>query len=338
MPHRRITAGNLIALALVAAGALWLLVEIGFVPRLLLAVMATWWPIFLIGAGLDLVLPRFHPFQIPFTAWASVVVFGVALFALTVSATSDNSFVVDHGPSVEAVDITLELSSSRTAVGPTGEDALLTATFAGEPQGEVVSDPGSRVKVEVRPLPGGVVSFLGRGRWDIGLPTTLPVSLAIEGSTGNSTVDLTRVRLEHLAIDAGSGAFSADLPGVGANYTADVSGRSGHVELRIAPGASVDTEARFRSGGASVFVGEGTDMRLTLRAGSGAVIVDLPDTAPIRLTIDDDGSGRVNIPSFLARRTGSGDTGVWESSNLAQGGRVIEITIGEAGSGALTFR
>jgi hypothetical protein len=182
------------------------------------------------------------------------------------------------------------------------------------------------------------VPFLGRGRWAIGLPTGLPVDLAITARSADTTVDLTHVSLDELAIDAGSGSLSSALPGVGSVYRADVSGGSGHIELSVAPGASLDLKARLRSGSTDVFVGEGTDLRLALGTGSGPVTLDLPDTAPIRLTITDDGSGRVTLPNYLVRRSGNGDTGVWESHNLDQGGRVIDVVVNEAGSGAITFR
>lgn len=327
-----------IALALVAAGTLWLLVQVGYVPRPLLDVMATWWPLFLVGAGLDLAMPRYRLAKLPYLALACLVVIGLALAGVALATASDTTYVLEHDPAVDTAVISLDLGDAPTAIGRADDDSLLTARFAGQPQGRVLSSLGSLGSIEVSPLPGARLPFSGRGRWTIGLPTALPVHLAIASRDANTTVDLTRVRLEGLVIDAGSGRFSAALPGVGAVYGADVSGGSGHFELRIAPGASLDLQARFRSGAAELFVGEGTDMRLGLRTGSGSVTLDLPDTAPIRLTIEDAGSGRITLPSFLARRSGSGDRGVWESSNLDHGGRVIEVTIGEAGSGAITIR
>jgi len=79
-------------------------------------------------------------------------------------------------------------------------------------------------------------------------------------------------------------------------------------------------------------------MRLTLRTGSGAVTLDLPDTAPIQLDVRDDGSGRLTVPAYLKRRSGSGDTGVWTSDTLDRGGRVIDVRIEQAGSGSITIR
>ena len=97
-------------------------------------------------------------------------------------------------------------------------------------------------------------------------------------------------------------------------------------------------EADLSSGPTSIFIGEGSDVRLTLETGSGPLDLDLPDSAPIRLTVRDDGSGPLRLPRFLERRSGSGDTGVWESASLRDGGRVIDIVLEEVGSGPVTVR
>lgn len=338
MQDRRLNSGTVFALVLVGAGTLWLLVQIGFVPEVLVSVVATWWPLFLVGAGLDLVLPRYRPASVPFTAIAGLIVVVLALLGFTRYAASDTILAVERFPGVDAADISVRLGSASTTIGATNDDSLLTAQFVGQPRGEVVSRSGPLTTIEVRPLPRETPSFFSRGNWTIGLPTELPVNLSLTGGSGSLTVDLTAVGLEDLLIDVGSGELYADLPGVGTVYSATVSGGSGSATMRVAPGASVDMEARFRSGAADLFVGEGTDMRLRLRTGSGAVTLDLPDTAPIRLIVDDDGSGRLSVPGFLSRRSGSGDTGVWESRNLDLGGRVIEVAIVVAGSGAITVR
>ncbi|HET8985707.1 MAG TPA: hypothetical protein VFN03_08105 [Trueperaceae bacterium] len=338
MQHSLGNRRALLALALVAAGALWLLVQIGFVPRILLDVMATWWPVLLVGAGLDIVAPRLRPVKVPFTALACLIIIGLALVGVSLSSASDTTHVVERDPGVYFADIDIELGSAPTTIGRVQDDSLLTAHFVGQPQGAVVSRLGSLAAIEVRTATATGLPFLGRGHWTIGLPTDVPIHLAVSSRSADSTVDLTRISLEELQLEVGSGQLSANLPGLGSVYSADVSGGSGDMQMRIAPGASVDMNARFRSGTTELFVGEGTDMRLELRAGSGSVTLDLPDTAPIRLSVEDDGSGRLFVPSFLERRSGSGDRGVWESGNLEQGGRVIEVTIREAGSGAVTIR
>lgn len=369
-------AKSLIALVLMAAGTLWLLIATGFVPTSLLDVLATWWPLFLVGGGLDLLLPRSRPMRIPYTALATVAVLALALLGVTLGGPTTQRYGATRGPDVRTADVTLTLGSSRATVTGAEPGRLFSVDVTGNPRADVTLDgtrltpntsngdtpatpaggpgpqpgtdlePTDPVKVEeraradisVRPLRDTAASFLDRGTWTIGLPLDLPLDLAIEGGSATTTLDLADLLLTYLSIDASSGALQADLPGLGAIYRAGVNGGSGGIELRIAPGASLDLEATFRSGSGVLHVGEGTDMRLTLRAGSGAVTLDLPDTAPIQLDVRDDGSGRLTVPAYLKRRSGSGDTGVWTSDTLDRGGRVIDVRIEQAGSGSITIR
>lgn len=359
------TGRTLLALALLAAGALWLLVATGFVPTALLKVLATWWPLLLVGGGLDLLLPRYRPLRLPYTAIASIAVLILALLGVTLRGPQRIEYRIDLGADARTVDVTLRLGSAPTTVGAAASGRTLGATFTGDTTGIVTLDgsraqpldaapkahdqattadsqsapptEGDRPSIEIRPR-WGPTTTLGRADWTIGLPTALPVSLTADVGSGATTLDLEGVTLTDLNITAGSGAMHADLPGLGATYAATVTGGSGATELWIAPGASIDLDGRFTSGSVDIHVGEGTDMRLTLKTGSGAVTLDLPDTAPIRLDVRDDGSGKLTLPAYLTRRNGSGDTGMWTSDTLDRGGRVIDVRIEQVGSGSITIR
>jgi len=366
----KLNTGNgrtLIALVLVAGGTLWLLVTVGFVPSPLLDVLRNWWPLFLIGGGLDLALPRNRPLHVPYTALAGIVVVVLALLGVSLGGPRELHYRLERGDDVRSAEVSLRLGSAATDVTTVDTGTLFTAVFAGEPRGEVnvggirvapssggtaggssraaesvnssaTATEAGRASITVRPLRSSAATFLDRGRWSVGLPRDLPLDLSVDGGSGRTTLDLAELQLTNLSISVGSGSIDADLPGLGTAYRADVVGGSGSFELWIAPGASLDLDARFRSGSADVHVGEGTDLRLALITGSGAVTLGLPGTAPIHLDIRDDGSGRLSLPSYLRRRSGSGDTGVWESDSLGRGGRVIEVRIVQVGSGSITIR
>lgn len=323
---------------LITVGLLWLLIEIGFVPAALVGVLTRWWPLFLVGAGLDFLLPAQRPAKVPFVALAAVVVLLLGVFAPGAAGATDREVreVLDQGARSVTADI--RTSSAPTTITTSRDPrTLVEASFVGQPVGRVRTTGGRDPRVEIRPVQSGL-PFAGRGRWHVGLPASVPLALDIDSGSGALSLDLTNAALSRLELDAGSGALTARLPGMGAGYTADIDGGSGRINLTVAPGASLDLEAELSSGGASILIGEGTDLRLDLSTGSGGVDIDLPDTAPIRLEVRDDGSGRLRLPGFLVRRSGSGDTGVWESRNLGRGGRVIEIVIRDVGSGSITIR
>ena len=323
---------------LITVGILWLLIEIGFVPAGLVAVLANWWPLFLVGAGLDLMVPARRPANVPFVAIAAAIVLLLGVFAPGGASTADGDVREALSPGARSVTANVRTASAPTTItGARDAGALVEASFIGQPAGRVTTTGGREPRVEIRPVRTGL-PFAGRGRWHVGLPAAVPLSLTVDSGTGALSLDLNDVALQRLDLEASSGAVTARLPGAGASYTTEIDGGSGRLALTVAPGASVDMEAEFSSGGASMLIGEGTDLRLELKTGSGGVDIDLPDTAPIRLEVRDDGSGRLRVPGFLNRRSGSGDTGVWESRNLGDGGRVIEIRISDVGSGNITLR
>lgn len=323
---------------LITVGVLWLLIEVGFVPAGLVAVLTRWWPLFLVGAGLDLLAPSRRPAKVPFVAIAAVLVLLLGLFAPTAATTSDRQVREPLDQATRSVTVEIDAASAPTTITTTRDPgSLVEASFTGQPAGRVTTSGGREARVEIGPVRSGLL-FSGRGRWQIGLPSGLPLSLSLDGGSGAVHLDLSESALRFLELEGSSGAVTARLPGDGASYTAEIDGGSGRVNLNVPPGASVDMEAMFGSGGASIFIGEGTDLRFDLRTASGGVDLDLPDSAPIRLEVSDDGSGRLRVPGFLSRRSGSGDTGVWESTNLLNGGRVIEVRIHDVGSGNITLR
>lgn len=334
------TSSRVLPIALIAIGTMWLLYAIGFVPPAVTAALVRLWPLLLIAGGLDLLVPERRPREVPFVAFAAALILLAALFwpAARLAGADD---VVSRELPAQTRRVTFELRASSPVTNVTAagsDDTLVTARFTGEPGGTVDVSAGPETRVRVRPRRAALPPMLGRARWDVEVPRGVPLDLRVDGGSGPLTLDLLRTQLSSLELDAGSGPTTVDLPGGGTPYRVALDGGSGPIELRIAPGASVDMEADLSSGPTSIFIGEGSDVRLTLETGSGPLDLDLPDSAPIRLTVRDDGSGPLRLPRFLERRSGSGDTGVWESASLRDGGRVIDIVLEEVGSGPVTVR
>ncbi|HZJ09564.1 MAG TPA: hypothetical protein VFD39_07715 [Trueperaceae bacterium] len=333
---------QLLPAVLITVGLLWLLVQVGFVPAGLVNTLARWWPLFLVAAGLDLIVPGSRPAKLPFVAIAAAIVLLLALFAPATSTSTSTNREYDEPLSEDTQSVTADVvtaGSTTTITTTTDPLSLVEATFAGEPAGRVSTSGERDAQVEILPLRGAFsLPFGPRGQWNIGLPASVPLSLSVDGASGPLTLELARAELRSLELESGSGRVRARLPGNGASYSVDLDGGSGRVAVDVPPGASVDMDAEFGSGGSDIFIGEGSDLRLELRTGSGPVVLDLPDSAPIRLEVRDDGSGRLRLPGFLTRRSGDGDTGIWESPSLGNGGRVIDVRVTATGSGPITIR
>lgn len=331
---------RVLPVALIAIGLIWLLFATGFVPPSLGVALGRFWPLLIIGAGLDVWIPERRPLSVYFTAWAAALILVLGIFlsgrGLTGSDHEVNRVLDD---ATQRVTFEVHNGSAEANLRTSGNgQTLVYARFTGDPVGTVQVSDGRTTTVRIQPDNSFFNPFGARTRWDIDVPSSVPLAVRLDGGSGPLVADLTGSLLESLQLDIGSGPATLDLPGGGTPYRVEVDGGSGPVTMSFAPGASVDMSAELGSGPTRLRVGEGTDMRLVLDTGSGPLELDLPDSAPIRLTIDDDGSGPLSIPRFLERTSGRGDTGVWESANLADGGRVIDVTLEDVGSGPVTIR
>ncbi len=335
---------RVLPIVLIAVGVIWLLLLTGFVPPSLTAAVARLWPLLLIAGGLDLWIPERRPRDVPFVAVGAGIILLFGLFWPAAPAGLTGAPAgrdVHHGllPQTRQVALDIDAGSPETIVTAAADAAtLIGARFTGDTPARVNVSGGDTARVRVQPQRGGFTLFSARSRWQIEVPRGLPLELAFDGGSGPSRLDLASTQLTALDLEVGSGPATVELPGGGRPYAVSVEGGSGSLDLSIAPGASVDMRADLRSGPTRMFIGEGTDIRLVLDLGSGPLELDLPDSAPIRLTVEDDGSGPLRLPSFLERRSGRGDTGVWESASLRDGGRVIDVVLENVGSGPVTIR
>ncbi len=328
----------LTAYALLSIGALWLLIEIGFVPTSLTLALLDWWPLLLVALGLDVLIPAGRRGPVPITVYAAVAILVIGALGLSGRAAPEGQDLQQAlTPETRSLTAHLQPGSARALLRPAQPGELVSVAFEGTPAGEARLEGTAEPKLVVSRGRGRIFGF-GRSTWNVALSTEVPLDLEVDAGSGGIDADLTGFDLSALEVDGGSGSVHLQLPGGGRFFRAELEGGSGAMRLGIAPGASLDMEVSSGSGGVQIEVGEGTDLDLTLASRSGAVVLDLPDDSPIRLEITDDGSGRLQLPDYLTRRSGSGDTGVWQSAAFERGGRVILVRIVDVGSGSITVR
>ncbi len=331
---------NLLPILLIAVGVLWLLFQTGFVPPRALAALAFYWPALLIGVGLDLLRMR-RPWGVPYTVLA---VFVVVLAAVVIRPPDSGATVTHFREPVGAArsaSVHLELSSARSHVfaAPDGT-TLLDAEIHGRPAATFQVRGDRDKSVTVRAQAGGAwfPASIGSSRWDLGLGRSLPLDLSVDGGSGGATLDLEGLQLAGLRVDVGSGPVSTSLPGQVDSYRARVNGGSGPTRIDVPSGASVELTLDTGSGPTQLTLPPSGRVRVTLHSGSGPVTFDVPNDAAVRLEAQGDGSGPLRVAPFLIRRSGSGDTGVWESPGAAGTSAEILITVASAGSGSITVR
>lgn len=333
-PDRR----HLLAAVLIAAGVLWLLTAVGFIPRPLVLTLLGLWPLLPIGIGLDLLIER-KPFDTPFTLLALLMMTLLA-FVLPNEAAFESQFV-EPLDGAERLELQLELGDAPTTLRPLVGGDLFRADIVDPRDVRFRSAGGAQRRLTVAPGGGwrlGPMSGAPSPRWDLRVSSDVPVELEVEAGSGRVDLDLRGVELAALDFDGGSGVGRLLLPNTGSDYRVRVDLGSGSSEITTTAGAQLSIEAETGSGASSWTVARGTRLTLELDTGSGSVVVDLPDDASILLRIEDDGSGSVQIPAFLERLDGRGERGVWRSRGDTDREPDIVVVVDDAGSGSLLFR
>lgn len=326
---------RLVAIVLIAGGALWLLVATGFIPPRLLGSLFGLWPLLAIGIGLDLLIDR-KPFDLAFTALAIVAMLLIALIR-PAAGPFEARFVEPVG-GAEWVEVVLDLADAPTTLRPLVGSDLFRADIVDAREVAFESDGGRNRAIVLRAHGRrGVGALAARARWDLRLGTGVPTALEVDMGSGHADLDLSGIALETLEIDGGSGALQLTLPATGSAYAALLDLGSGASEIATDPGAEVALRVSTGSGAGRWTVSPGTHLTLDLETASGSQTIDLPDDADILLRVEDDGSGALTLPDFLERIDGRGDTGAWRSRD-SQGAPEIVITVRDVGSGALSFR
>lgn len=334
---------QIIALILVGVGVLWLLVSLNVVAGAFIWVVLRYWPVLLIGIGLDILVRQRPLLGLPYTAlaFATLLIFSLVSSpgGLAGSARLEQSLTEPLGAARE-VKVKLELSGAPVSVTTLdGGDDLLRAA---------IRDSGD-VRLEARGRTSKTLHLEKRSRsprfgdvnnhWNIALTERIPVELEVSASSGPLEMDLAGLNLRELSLDLGSGSSALMLPTTAASYQVELEGGSGSSEVRVAEGAQLAIEADLGSGATRFVFGEDSYVELELSGGSGPVILETPEGANVKVEVQDGGSGGLNLPAWLKRvDTSDDDEGVWQTEGFDPNAAQIIVTIEDAGSGTITVR
>lgn len=328
---------QVLAAVLIGLGLLWLLGTLGLVSGAVLSALLAFWPLLLIGLGLDLLWRQRRLLGLPFTLLALAV---IALLSLWPGAGrgSLQTFTEAIGVAQSAV-VNLSLGSAPTELRALETtDTLIKARLRdrGQIRFDVSGNETKRVSLSRRSRP--TFGLDPQRRWDIGLSPVLPLELTVNGGSGSSELDLRALNLRSLRLEPGSGSSRVTLPAEHGRSEVSLDGGSGRNELLAPAGADLVLRAETGSGATSIRVEPGGYLMLELDAGSGNVELDLPESANIQLEVLDGGSGRLNLPEALRRVAGDGEEGRWQTEGFEPGAGQVILTVRERGSGAITLR
>jgi len=325
-PHPR-ARSLFMPIILIGVGVIWLLVNFGVIPAFSVGRLLRLWPLFLIAAGLELLVGRGR-------AWASAVIglltVGAAVVLLiygqqlglaqtSVLKTEAFSAPLDEATSAH---VTLDLAQYDTNVSATTDATRLVEadlTYTGQAVFAVSGGAQKTVRVGVTDDFSDPFAFLDDfdAQWQIGLSPAVPLDLTINGGSGSADFQLQELDLDALTLDAGSGQIDLALP-AGAGYEATVIGGSGGLDIAVLAG---------------------TQATLHFDGGSGGLTIDVPDGLAVRVEIQDSGSGGVRLPSgWETVRDGDNDEGVWQTPGFDAASVQFIVIITDVGSGSVTVR
>lgn len=242
-------------IVLVGLGILLLLGNLDVIDLNFWQLLMRFWPVFLIGAGLDVLVGRKVQGGSLFVLMAILGLIFAAMWLGYVDTsvpfgTVQGEFVNQSVAGASRAEVNIESSLSQMRVG-TASDALdlVNGQIALHPNEDLVQDFAVLGGTASYTLKSGSRSLIlpsfGRsedGLWDLTLNRTLPINLQIATGVGSSDLDLSELNLIGLNVETGVGKVDVTLPTAGI-FDAVISGGVGGITIHIPPTMAARVEA-----------------------------------------------------------------------------------------------
>jgi len=245
--------GFALPLLLIALGILLLLSNLGYLGWDVWAKLARLWPLFLIAAGIDLMLGRGG-----LRWWLATLVL-LALVALAALVVLDVAFPgTEHAirrELGEAKRASIEISCSGCRLeldGGAGPGVLVEGTVETGWAESLrrsfrVEDGAAELVLESQ----GIHPFRGfpsgARDWELSLSPEVPLSLVVSTGVGSAELNLAGLQLEWLELEAGVGEVEVVLPARG-DYSVRITGGIGEVTVVVPEGLGVRVRAEVGVG------------------------------------------------------------------------------------------
>jgi hypothetical protein len=317
-------------IVLIGAGVIWLLANFDLIQDLNLGLLLRLWPLFLIAAGLELLVGRGRPLVgaliglLTVGAAVALLFYGPRLgLARSPEVKTERFSAPLEGASSGLIE--LDLSSYATEVQALGSGDLLfdgELTHRGEVFFGVSGSTQKTVSLDYSEQFTGPWDWFDGvdGPWTIGLSPDVPLDVSVDAGSGSTTLDLRGLELEGLSINGGSGSIRLNLAEgpEGTPYEARLEGGSGSIVVTLA---------------------EGTNASLLYDGGSGSLTVDVPAGVAAQVDVRESGSGSVRVPGAWEEvRSADDDEGTWQTADFEAATRQFTLIVENLGSGSVTVR
>jgi hypothetical protein len=340
-------------IVLIGAGVIWLLYSLDAISSSDIEALSLVWPVFVIGIGADLLVGHRSPAA---GAIVGVVTVGVVIVLMLVgtgagwvgtgAGLKTETFSTPVGGATQAqIEIGLSGYDSSIHALPQASGAerpLLYATVTHRGTIDFSVNGSTEKTVTLKPGSGWLPwqgPDAGAEPWDIGLDPGLPLAVTVNASSGSSRLDLTGLRLSGLVVQASSGDSQIALP-------ATDSLSSGRPEIRLQSSSGrMDVQAPDRaffamsvgmsSGDTRVTLGRDSSVDLSFRGSSGQFVLTVGPGQALRVEVKSISSGDVSLPDGLARVSGDGKKGVWQTAGYDSASDRVDLVVESMSSGSV---
>ena len=314
---------------LIGTGVILLLANLNIITTASLAALTALWPLLLVALGLEILFGRRSTLA---SGLIALLMVGAVIFILVAgpkvglnlptAQVMEEQFSEPLGQARSA-DVLIDISSDPVTIDAlSGSGDLIQAAITHTGEMEFTASGSSDKSIVLRKQPSTAsfnwsFNLTQPTRWDIALSPQVPLDLTLQGGSGSTTADLSRLQLERLNVDVASGSFVLDLPDSEQAYEAEVEGGSG--SLRVSLPAD-------------------TDLTLSITGNSGSINLQVPANVDYRIEVLGSGSGSLSLPRGMDQvEDGDDDEGVWETPGYARASRRMLIRIVDIGSGSVTI-
>ena len=257
---------------LVIAGAIPLAVRAGALASDSLTGWPSLWPLLLIGAGLGLVLRR-TPLQV-LGGTISVLTAGVMAGGLLAvgfngfpafgaCGSNSNATPFDNasGTLNDPAEIQVEFNCGHLNVGTVDGNGW---TFEGDgPEGRQPQVEAENARLRVTPATGSFGLNEPASTWNLAVPRSPALSLAVTLNAGDGIVDLQQVTVDSMSMTLNAGSLTADLSNASSVGNVSATVNAGSVAILVPSNARGGASVTVNAGSAKFCVPPGTGMRIS---------------------------------------------------------------------------
>ncbi len=250
-------------IVLIGLGILLLLSNFGVITLNVWDLLFRFWPLFLVAAGLDLLLGR----RTNSGALVGLVLIGglivgaiwLGYFRNNTGEAASTQTIRQALEGATSAEIEIESSISKLQINPGADSAqLIEGTVALHNNEEIETDFSPIGDTARYSLKSKSRSFIfpnfgnnDNGLWDLQLNSATPIALSVDTGIGSAELDLELLQLTSLEVNTGIGAVEITLPDSG-DFEATIEGGVGEIIVLIPDTMAAQITANAGIGNAQV--------------------------------------------------------------------------------------